>query len=123
MTKFTSDSDKAMMYKEYTFTYIPVGYEINDYIHDDNWCYQEFLSTDGYIQIDQSKSSETSVQLDTENATYRIVRLKDIELHHVIKHNTHSVLWKIEGTTFYLTCKDNLEWEEIKKIILGAIPY
>ena len=123
MTRFFSPYDESISdYQKHTFTYIPEGYKLTESFEFQNYIEYRYSNSTHFISITQSQLSGNSIQIDTENASYDILNINNIEVHRSIKNNTYMVVWKTDTTAFSLVCHDSVEWSEIEKIILGAVP-
>ena len=123
MTRFFSPYNESISdYQEYTFTYVPDGYKLNDSYYYENS--SKLLYSNGKFDliIRQSVASGNSTQIDTEDASYTSMQVDNYIVHITNKNNAYSVVWKNETNVFLIICDASIELSEIEKIILGAVP-
>ena len=123
MTRFFSPHEEsASDYQEYSFTYIPEGYKLEESFELQNWAEYKYSNSQHYIYITQSELSGNSIQIDTEDASFSILNINNIKIYRTNKNNTYAVVWRTNTTAFSIVCHNSIEWSEIEKMILGAIP-
>ena len=121
MMGLSSYDDNLPDYKEYTFNFIPAEYNLVEYSSQEDVTIHRYSNGQHRLNITQNSSAHSKIQIDNKNSTYHTVVVNGITVHCVLKHNTYSIVWKMEGTNFTLTCHDSIEWSDIEKIIVNTV--
>lgn len=74
------------------------------------------------IEFSQSIIYENSIKFDTEAASFKTEIIGEQEVLYNVKNGTYNIKWLAYGYSFSLICSEELEWDEIEKIILSLEP-
>lgn len=123
MTRFLSNNDDTSAeLQPYTFTYIPDGYTLKTENEYPGFLKTIYFNEDKVLTINQSIISGNSIQIDSEDSSYKTTSVGNYTVHHINKNNEYTLFCKTETTIIYIHCHSSISWEEIEKMILGAVP-
>ena len=119
ISSFQSNDNRDIPYVEYTFTYIPEGYEVYQTNRTPKSTEIAYTKENNYLIIYQTTAKQALINIDTNNGTYEIINIGDFEIHYVFNHNTHTLLWETDTHIFTISTYDYLPFDEIEKIVIG----
>ena len=74
------------------------------------------------IDFSQYVIHKNNMLLDIEDTSYEVSYIGEQKIYYKIKNNIYTVKWLAYGYSFNLNFNENLEWEEIEKIITSLEP-
>lgn len=115
----SGENDVKKIESFYMPTYLPEGYKIASESYHESSFNVVWENEENKIIFYQRILSNSSIIIDTEDATYDSLYIDEQKVYYALKNHQYSFFWENDVYSFQLQCSDTIPREEIEKIILS----
>ena len=113
----SGENDVKKIESFYMPTYLPEGYKIASESYHESSFSVVWENEENKIIFYQRILSNSSIIIDTEDATYDSLYIDEQKVYYALKNHQYSFFWENDVYSFQLQCSDTIPREEIEKII------
>ena len=101
-------------------TYIPEGYELQEYVSELSLARVKWQNSDEEVILYEQRPLDVSIFIyDNEQGSFEIIDVGEIHVYFVRYDTQNEFLWHDEKYTYTLQCSSKVTFEDVKKIILS----
>ena len=105
--------------EEYSLSYIPENYTLSERTNYTNITQSIWNNGESRVVFIHANKNSNILSIDTEDASYMLKTLNNVQLHTVHKNEQFTIVWYVDDNLFSLRCSDDIPWDEIEKMILS----